>query len=184
LYPFDARLRSCKTLMTGRRGPRGAGRACVAVVRLRSILNTSTLARRLGQRRSTRPRAMPKLWTIVSPQRRASTSTSAEVPTQMLGVSCHSRGRVRVSGMGSRSTDSRFGPCANFGKLTMPMRPTRAVPRSIFSLWRRCRSVCNCSTTSKLRSPNSASNSSKLSCTTFTPRRAQASTLSSAIATT
>jgi hypothetical protein len=43
----------------------------------------------------------------------------------------------------------RFGQCPKLGKATMPMRPTRAVSRSITSALRRCCSVSICSTTSK-----------------------------------
>jgi len=76
---------------------------------------------------------------------------------------------------------SRLGQCAKFGKLTMPMRPTRAVSCSIFSVLRRCCRVSSCSTTSKLWSSNSASPSSRLSWMTLTPRCVHASTPSSAI---
>jgi adenylyltransferase/sulfurtransferase len=52
----------------------------------------------------------------------------------MFGVSYHSYGSARVTGMRPPTTRRRFGQCAKFGKLTMPIRPTRAVSRSIFSV--------------------------------------------------
>jgi methionine biosynthesis protein MetW len=52
-------------------------------------IRVGTLASRLGQRRTTRPSCRPKRSVTRRPQRRASTSKSASVPTRMLGVSYH-----------------------------------------------------------------------------------------------
>ena len=49
-------------------------------------------------------------------------------------------------------TARRCGQCAKLGKLTMPVRPTRAVSRSMASVLRKCCRVSSCSTTSKLLS--------------------------------
>jgi hypothetical protein len=51
--------------------------------------------------------------------------------------------------MRPRSTDRRLGQWAKLGKATMPLRPTRAVSRSMVSALRRCCRVSICSTTSK-----------------------------------
>ena len=74
-----------------RPAPRGPQRRAAAAGRAqpRSNLNTATLARRFGQRRTTRPCCRPKLSLMCSPILRASSSKSACVPTRMLGVSYH-----------------------------------------------------------------------------------------------
>jgi PAS domain S-box-containing protein len=147
----------------------------------RSKRNTATLARRLGQRRTTWPSCRPK----------ASVTAQAALARQHLEVGVGADadvGRV-VPLVGQRlghrhaaaATRSRLGQCAKLGKLTMPMRPTRAVSRSMCAVLRRCCSVSSCSTTSKLASSNSARPSSRLSWMTLTPRCTQACTLASAI---
>ncbi len=50
---------------------------------------TAVLAMRLGHRCTSCPSCRPKLFSMVSPLRRARTSKSACVPTRMLGVSYH-----------------------------------------------------------------------------------------------
>jgi len=81
---------------------------------------------------------MPKASRIARPSFLASTSKSAYVPTRMFGVSYHWYGRTRVTGIRPAATCSRFGQWAKFGKLTTPTRPTRAVSRSIRSVFLRC----------------------------------------------
>jgi len=55
----------------------------------RSNLNTATLARKFGQRRTGAPSCRPNASRMCNPVRRASTSKSANVPTRILGVSYH-----------------------------------------------------------------------------------------------
>ena len=90
-HRVHGRGRGCRGTVidgAGAAQPRAAGRHA-AGRQPRAILNTATLARRLGQRRTARPAWKPKLSSTCRPLRSASTSKSAKVPTRMLGVSYH-----------------------------------------------------------------------------------------------
>ena len=99
----------------------------------RSILNTATVAARFGQRRTGSPSSRPKASRMRRPLRWASTSKSAKYCRR--GCWCVvPPGRAAPGHRHAAAQHrERLRQWAKFGKLTMPMRPTCAVSRSMCS---------------------------------------------------